>query len=282
MFEPANLFAPPGHFYSPVPSFDEAEFAIYQHNQEHNSELIGLDIDLDKMEGVWNSFQPSMSRAPFPKDRSKRFRFFYNNPFFSYGDALVYYAMLDLHRPKSVIEIGSGYSSALLLDSIDDLKLQTSAAFIEPYPTQLYECLRPADLKTTNVVVSKIQGVEASFYDRLVSGDFLFIDSSHVAKTGSDLTVELFQILPRLKPGVFVHFHDIFAGFEYPKDWVMTENRGWNECYFLRAFLMYNRSFEIVFFNSHFAAHRPSLVADSESDFKQNVGGSLWLRKTDL
>jgi hypothetical protein len=65
----------------------------------------------------------------------------------------------------------------------------------------------------------------------------LFIDSTHVLRTGSDVCFELFEILPRLSPGVLVHIHDMFWPFEYPRSWVVEENRSWNELYAVRAFL---------------------------------------------
>jgi len=79
----------------------------------------------------------------------------------------------------------------------------------------------------------------------------LFVDSSHVSKAGSDLNHILFNILPRLNEGVILHFHDIFYPFEYPKTWVCGDSwHSWHEAYLLKAFLMYNNSFEIIFWNS--------------------------------
>jgi hypothetical protein len=107
----------------------------------------------------------------------------------------------------------------------------------------------------------------------------LFIDSSHVAKTASDVNFEIFELLPRLKPSVIVHFHDIFYPFEYPHGWIFDIRRSWNEIYFLRAFLMYNSAFEILFFNDYFACKFPHLTEHGPSHFRQNPGGGLWLRK---
>jgi hypothetical protein len=75
-------------------------------------------------------------------------------------------------------------------------------------------------------------------FDVLDENDILFINSSHVAKTGSDVNFELFEILPRLKKGVIVHIHDILYPFEYPREWVIERNYSWNEVYAVRAFLM--------------------------------------------
>lgn len=273
------LFVSPGHFYSPIPSQDEAEFAIFARNQGLLKDIPGIDLRLECMRSLWAELEPAMVRAPFPARQSPEFRYYYENDFYSYGDALTYFSILEKYRPRRVIEIGSGFTSALLLDTVDYLDLPIDIKFIEPYPAQLYNCLRPHDLDGAELIVSKIQGVDATIFSELEENDILFIDSSHVAKTGSDLTVELFSILPNLKPGVLVHFHDIFVGFEYPDSWIRAENRAWNECYFLRAFLMYNQAYEVLFFNNHFGMHAFDLVSSSNSHFKKNVGGAIWLRK---
>ncbi|HYD83060.1 MAG TPA: hypothetical protein VEA63_03385, partial [Opitutus sp.] len=88
----------------------------------------------------------------------------------------------------------------------------------------------------------------------------------------------LFAVLPRLKPGVVVHFHDIFDGFEYPKAW-LDEGRYWNEQYALRAFLMFNHAFKILLhtasvfnrFNDFFRERLPVTL--------RHGGGQLWLQR---
>jgi hypothetical protein len=119
--------------------------------------------------------------------------------------------------------------------------------------------------------------VDTSHFQQLEAGDILFIDSTHVTKAGSDVNQIMFDILPVLRPGVLIHFHDICYPFEYPKEWILT-GRYWNEAYLLRAFLQYNSSFEIVFFNSYMG----QLHSDQFSAaplFLWNPGTSIWIRK---
>jgi hypothetical protein len=75
------------------------------------------------------------------------------------------------------------------------------------------------------IVEDKVQNVPIALFEALGPGDILFIDSSHVLRTGSDVCFELFEILPALKSGVLVHIHDMFWPFEYPASWVLGENR---------------------------------------------------------
>ena len=82
----------------------------------------------------------------------------------------------------------------------------------------------------------------------LEGGDILFIDSTHVLKTGSDVVRLYNEIVPRLNAGVIVHIHDIFYPFEYPRDWVL-EGRAWSEAYLVRVFLAFNSEYEILLFN---------------------------------
>jgi hypothetical protein len=81
-----------------------------------------------------------------------------------------------------------------------------------------------------------------------------------------------------LQSGVYIHFHDIFYPFEYPLDWVY-EGRAWNEAYLLRAFLQYNRQFEIQIFNTFIDwFHKEKYFREMPLVMK-NTGGSIWLKK---
>src|SRR5690606_8620162 len=115
--------------------------------------------------------------------------------------------------------------------------------------------------------------VPLAVFEELNAGDMLFIDSTHVAKTGSDVNYILFEILPRLKSGVLIHFHDIFYPFEYPRDWVFN-GRNWNEVYFLKAFLMYNTTFEIKLFSHYLHKHHPNVFEAMPLCYR-NHGGNL-------
>ena len=147
---------------------------------------------------------------------------------------------------------------------------------IEPYPEQVQELVHPGDLDRVALLSDPVQQVPLSVFAALEAGDVLFIDSTHVSRVGSDVNYEIFEILPALQPGVFVHFHDIFYPFEYPLSWV-EEGRGWNEAYVLRAFLEFNDDFEIVLFNDFLAVRAADKIAREMPLWTR--GGSLWLRK---
>ena len=115
----------------------------------------------------------------------------------------------------------------------------------------------------------------------LEKNDILFIDSTHVSKAGSDVNYILFEILPTLKEGVIIHFHDVFYPFEYPQGWI-EKGFAWNEDYLLRAFLMYNSNFELLFFNTYMEQFHKTWIAKNMPDILKNMGGGLWLRKVKM
>lgn len=163
-----------------------------------------------------------------------------------------------------------------------------SLEFIEPHPERLLSLLRksgrePADGSTDQggavLYQQPVQDVPVETFGSLQENDILFIDSSHVSKIGSDVNHIIFEVLPSLNPGVNIHFHDVFAGFEYLKNWVYG-GANLSESYLLRAFLQYNDKFEIVVFNSFLERfHHDALAAALPLAVKKGWSGSLWLRK---
>jgi hypothetical protein len=144
---------------------------------------------------------------------------------------------------------------------------------IEPNPDRLLGLLQQSDL--VEVIAAPVQNVPLATFTSLESGDVLFIDSTHVAKAGSDVVWLFLHVLPRLASGVMVHVHDVFWPFEYPSEW-LREGRDWNEDYLLNAFLCHNDAWRIELFSSWLWQHRPELVP---LDLRAQKPGSFWLRR---
>ena len=138
--------------------------------------------------------------------------------------------------------------------------------------------IRSDDLRSIDIVESRLQDVPIDQFQKLNSGDFLFIDSTHVSKTGSDVNYLLFDVLPALSDGVYIHLHDVFYPFEYPKEWVFG-GRSWNEIYALRAFLQYNTRFSIEMMNTYLQHFNRQRFIERMPLCMKNMGGSIWLRK---
>lgn len=204
------------------------------------------------------------------------------NLWYNHSDGAVYYSILTTLRPKRIIEVGCGFSSAIALDVRDQELHDLELTFIEPYPNRLFELLEEGDNKTATIHRSILQDVPIETFDVLEKDDILFIDSSHISSPGSDVNMLFFKILPRLKPGVVVHLHDIFFPFEYPDTWLNRadwRSLGWNELYLLQAFLSYNSAFEIMFFNCLVWQKHPEIVSRYFPECAKDLPGGIWLRR---
>ncbi len=272
-------FAPPGHFYSPIPQ------AGIEVAEDGDTDLPGIDLNRAGQVDTIAALAAYYAELPFPEHPVEGHRFHFDNPYFTGGDAVVLYGMLRWLSPARIVEVGSGHSSAAMLDVAERFDLSPRITFIEPYPASLRARLRDADLERHTLVASGVQAAGLDVFEALVADDILFIDSSHVLKTASDVHFLLFEVLPRLAPGVMVHFHDIPWPFDYPPVW-LREGRAWNEAYALRAFLQFNDAFEIVCFNAYLALHQrerlatcmPRMLVPSRFDTTL-ANSSLWLRR---
>jgi predicted O-methyltransferase YrrM len=275
----ASGFVPPGHFYSPVVAIEEAKRDEQRIFSDAPRTLPGIDLNeaqqLENME-IFENIYPSID---FPETKSSTHRYYYENRAYSYSDAIMLHCMMRHIKPKKIIEVGSGHSSCVMLDT-NEMHLNKSVqfTFIEPYPALLKSLVRADDLRAIDIVESRLQDVAVDRFSQLSAGDFLFIDSTHVSKTGSDVNYLLFEILPALKAGVYIHIHDIFYPFEYPKEWVFG-GRSWNEIYALRAFLQFNARFTIEMMNTFLEHFHRQRFAERMPLCLKNTGGSIWLRK---
>lgn len=282
-----KLWEPPGHFYSPIPSLDEVRQRETTIFDASSPTLRGIDLNETGQLQLFAALTPFYREQPFPVTKAAGLRYFFENGAFSYFDAIVLYAMIRHLQPRRVIEIGCGYSSCVLLDTNErffDSRIECT--FIEPYPQLLKSLLKPSDPARITVIPTNLQDVDVEVFTRLQPNDILFVDSSHVTKTGSDVNYVFFEILPRLIPGVVIHFHDIFHPFEYPKPWVY-QGRSWNEAYLLHAFLQYNDAFSIELYNSYIEQfhrdmvnrHMPLCLNYAKESMIPTSAQSIWLKK---
>lgn len=269
---------PAGHYYSPIPSREDV-LVYVKSRKTPNSDLPGINLNEKSQREVLNEYFDFYKDLPFPEKQTIGRRYYYENGWFSYSDAIFLYSFLRKFRPKKIIEIGSGFSSAVMLDTIDVFFSQRpEITFIEPYPERLISLFKDSDREQTILIDKKLQEVPTDALFALESGDLLFIDTSHVVKCGSDMQLLMFEILPRLQPGVFVHFHDVFYPFDYPSEW-LTEGRYWNENYFLRAFLSYNSEWSIRFFNTYVHFMFGDLIKEGMPLCAKNTGSSLYIQR---
>lgn len=279
----------PVHYYSPIP--DTQELRKMPKLFERRKPMMGVDLNdkgqinfLESVIGVY-SREVNYYESVRPEDQQQIFSC--HNASFKNKDAEALYSMVRYAKPKNVIEIGGGGTTILLAMALrknGKEGYKTNFICIEPYPVEVYRghpYLTEQIDGLSKIIKKKIQEVEIKLFSQLGQNDILFIDSSHVAKIGSDVCYEILEILPSLNKDVLIHFHDIFFPKEYPKHWILEKgNFFWNEMYLLHAFLLFNDSFKILWSSSYMHHTYPDLLKKHLPIFEENdPGGSIWIRK---
>jgi predicted O-methyltransferase YrrM len=259
---------PPGHYYSALTSKADEDRAISW--GASGADPAGVVID---REGMLDLVQVL---APMWPDLQLTGRY-HRDVMYGLADAAIYHSMLRHFRPGKVVEVGSGFSTAVALDTIDAHDLSTRVTCVEPYPDRLRSLLSAGDDVTIHQ--KPVQEVDPEVFTSLVRGDFLFIDSTHVAKAGSDVVWNILHLLPQLKPGVIVHVHDIFWPLEYKPSWI-RERRDWTEIYLVHAFLCNNAAWRVLLFSDLVWQENHDIVAAFAPDAVGERPGGLWLEKT--
>ncbi len=189
-------------------------------------------------------------------------------------DAAVLYALARSHPPRRVVEVGSGHSTRFLLRALRDGGTSADVTAIDPAPradlTGLGDRLR--------LLRKPVQKAGEKAFAALEAGDWLVIDSSHIAMPGTDVDLLFGRIIPQLPPGAFVHVHDIFLPDPYPKAW---QWRGYNEQ--LAAALLLAGGWRPIFASRYMATRHSERIAGSAVGGLPLVPGawetSLWLSR---
>jgi predicted O-methyltransferase YrrM len=275
---------PPGHYYSPLP--DTRELGAEPRHSEiwpaNPRETPGIDWRDAEQVALCRDAFAKQQRLDFPDaPTGDDTEYVTENDQFSAFDAWVLEGFLRHLRPRRLVEIGSGFST--LVSARVNRELLNGAmqiTCIEPYPRPfLVDGVAGMD----ELRIEKVQQTPLEVFEALDRDDVLFIDTSHVAKTGSDVVWLYQEVLPRLRPGVVVHIHDIFVPGEYPEDWVL-DGRAWNELYVVRAFLAFNSAFRIEFGAQYMLKRHRELLHEAfpgmrEERYARPGGGSLWIRR---
>jgi hypothetical protein len=183
--------------------------------------------------------------------------------------------MIRHFQPRKIIEVGSGFSSLVAAEAIAR-NGGSELICIDPFPLDF---LRKGVPGLHSLIEKKVEDIDLEFFSQLHSGDILFIDSSHTVRIGGDVNYLFLEVLPRLKPGVIVHVHDIFFPFDYPRDWVTDEFRFWSEQYLLQAFLTFNSTFEVLMANNYLSHYYEDAVKTAFPSLTSWGGGSFWMRR---
>lgn len=239
--------------------------------------VLGVDMDEARLWANLEKLAAPAAGLRFSTEPSGEAFYYSHNSMYGAGDAAVLASMISRWQPKRIVEVGSGFSTAVVLDAVGERAVDFTT--IDPDPSRL-DTLHIRGNPRLSVVVGTLQSADLALFEALGSGDFLILDSSHVGKAGSDVLWYLFEVFPRLASGVLIHIHDVFSGFEYPIEW-MREGRSWNEAYLLRAFLEFNARFELHLWPQRCWTLDPARAASLVPQLSENSGGQIWLRVRD-
>ena len=273
-------------YYSTLPVLEEIEQT--RARWDRPSALAGLEIDVPANDQVAREladrWEPEYSAEAGDYLANTRKGF---GPGYPHFDSRTLYYLLREKKPRRYLEVGSGLSTyyaslAAAKNAAEGSPLQITC--IEPYP---FDALRT--IPGFQLVEGFVQDVPLTTFEELESGDVLFIDSSHALKIDSDVAFLFLEVLPRIKPGVFVHIHDVHFPYNtpYPADmWLFGERWPvyWQEAMVVQTFLAFNNAFEVLlsvpmirhhdepFLTERFPGYVP--VADD-----MNPPSSLWLQR---
>ena len=278
--EEKGIHLTPVHFYSPIPDTRTLGDDIWT----NASAMVGVDmnaeVQLDLLEH-FKTYEPEYSRFPIePTGRPQDF--YFNNGHFWGADAIVLHCMVRHYAPDLVIEVGSGFSTRVSLHAAI-MNGNTRLVCIEPYPDDpiRHDVFRidNSASNTVSLIPRRVQDIDIEFFQQLESSDILFIDTSHVSVIGGDVNYLILEVIPRLKPGVLIHLHDIFFPLQYPEHWVKDHLLFSNEQYLLQSFLGFNTSFEVLISNSYLRHTYPDRWRTALPQPHWREGGSFWMRR---
>jgi hypothetical protein len=274
----------PVHYYSPVPDIEDLR---QREVWSRRSDLPGIDFRPEAQVACLLELGEKYGReCDWPADSTGNpSDFFTENSSFSFGCAAAAHCIVRDRKPKRLIEIGSGKSSLVLSAALglnDREGASAEYTVVDPYPSPFLDTL-PGTVPT--VLAERVELVNPSIFEELGAGDVLFIDSGHVVRIGGDVNFLLLDILPRLKPGVVVHFHDIDLPYEYPE--VYATNPAfrmlWTESYLLQAFLACNSEFEVLLGMKYLMQDRPDVFRRAFPLFDpmrhKSMSGSFWIER---
>lgn len=264
----------PIDYYSPLPNTRELLPEIWATRWDG---VPGFDLRLDgqlallERLAAWATEIGDTPAEPAPVPH----QYYFNNGNFGPLDAATYHGMVREHRPNLILEVGGGFSTMVAARAAL-LNRSTRVRVIEPFPSDV---LRQGFPGLDTLVVRRLQDVAPEEFTSLEANDILFIDSTHVSKIDSDVNHLVLRILPRLSPGVFIHFHDVYLPWDYKESLLRERKRFWNEQYLVLAFLLFNDAFRVVWASHYLAEQVEDRVRRAFPFLPRYDGTSLWLQR---
>ena len=242
----AGVVVLPNHYYTPVA--DVHELRKLRKIWANRSAMVGVDMNVAaQAEEVLRTVKPYepeyRGNAAYKEGTAKGF-----GPGFGYIEAQCLHGVLRSRKPRRVCEVGSGVSTYCTLRALECNESEGHfgrLTCIEPNPSKF---LRAAADKSIELIEQPVQAVDPNFFRELEAGDLLFIDTTHVVKPGGEVIYLYLEVLPRLRPGVIVHIHDIYFPYLYQRNLLQLNSLfQWSETALLLALLVNNSRMNVLF-----------------------------------
>jgi Methyltransferase domain len=256
------------NYYSPVPAWGDLSDEVFT----RRSSLTGIPYDEDAHVRFLQRLKPYLAEFEPPSG------YVWDNGMYERIESDVLYAMVRHVRPKRIIELGSGYSTLIIADAVRRNESDESPckySVFDPFARNFVRArATELDLREDSAA-----DVPLEVFRELGESDILFVDTTHTVKLGSEVNYIILDVLPTLAQGVFVHIHDVFLPYEYPRGFFEHRNY-WAEQYLLQAFLTNNQSWEVALPLAALTKDRPNDVAGVVPSFRAGVGpGAFWIRR---
>jgi hypothetical protein len=271
------------HYYSPVPDISGLD---RRNIWGRRSDLAGIAWDEERQLSLMQKLATNYGHeCLWPHDfAGDDTQFFTNNSGFSFGCAAVTHSLIRLNKPKKVIEIGSGLSTKVIAAAVRRNRSERvfgEFIVVDPFADKAIESLDGV----ARVITAPAEQMEINEFASLSAGDVLFVDSSHTVRIGGDVNFLILDVLPILRQGVLVHFHDIPMPFEYSPAYY--HNPGfrvfWTESYLLQAFLIFNETYEVLLPMNSVMLTRKAEFCDAwkhyRRDIHQETSHSFWIQR---
>jgi hypothetical protein len=231
------------HYYQPIIKLD---MLPQNYNNGIENPMIGIDLNIGNQLELLNKFHYNEELERIPYDKTNESGPYYNSLNLPYTDAEILYNMIRHLKPTKIVEIGGGESTKFIQLAIKQNKQEIGNNKTEHICIEPFEQLSLEKSSSLTIIRERVENLDLSIFSSLSENDILFIDSSHVIRTGGDVVFEYLNIIPSLQKGVIVHCHDIFLPYEYPIKWIDGWKLFWNEQYLLQALLSHSSRYKIL------------------------------------
>ncbi|HVN43736.1 MAG TPA: class I SAM-dependent methyltransferase [Steroidobacteraceae bacterium] len=159
-------------------------------------------------------------------------------------EADLLFAFVASQKPAHIFQVGCGVSTAVCVAAARFAGYQPRITCVDPYPTGVLQRLAAAG--SIDLIPERVQSVPLSRLEALGNDTLFFVDSSHTLGPAGEVSRIILEMLPRLKVGSRVHFHDIYFPYDYGRSVLREALFFQHESVLLHAFLAFNSRFSVL------------------------------------